>query len=170
MFELRFPASELTHWAALNTDKGYLPFQSSIGPAVSKRGYMERAEFLQMCAWKSPRIKSRCKTNSEDYIKEVTAVALSSSNEQLRIQVLTLLFGVNWPTASVILHFCSKEPYPILDFRALWSLSINKPPLYNFQFWWAYTEFCRALAKSHSLTMRELDKALWQYSKSHQNA
>lgn len=170
MFELRFPEAQLPTWAKLNKDKGYVPFQNVVGPAVASRGYMERAEFLSMCAWKSPRTKTRCESNSISYIKEVTSVALSAQSEQLRIQALTLLFGVGWPTASVILHFCSKQRYPILDFRALWSLSIDKPPVYTFEFWWAYTEFCRALAKSHSLTMRELDKALWQYSKSNQNA
>lgn len=168
MFKLRFPDVKLSHWASLNTDTGYVPFQKTIGPAVASRGYMEQSEFLQMCTWKSPRIKSRCTSNSASYIKEVTRIALSAQSEQLRIQALTLLFGVNWPTASVILHFCSAQPYPILDFRALWSLSVNKPPVYTFKFWWAYTEFCRALAESHSLSMRELDKALWQYSKSNQ--
>lgn len=169
MFKLRFPEARLIHWASLNTDTGYVPLQNVIGPAVVSRGHMERSEFLQMCAWKSPRTKSRCASNSSSYIKEVTSVALSAKSEQLRIQAFTLLFGVSWPTASVILHFCSKQHYPILDFRALWSLSINKPPVYTFDFWWAYTEFCRTLAKSHSLTMRELDKALWQYSKANQN-
>jgi hypothetical protein len=168
MFKLRFPEAQLSHWASRNTDTGYLPLQNTIGPAVARRGYMEQSEFMQMCAWKSQRTKSRCASNSPTYIKEVTAAALSAESEQLRIQAPTLLFGVNWPTASVILHFCSKQPYPILDFRALWSLSINKPPGYTFKFWWAYTEFCRALAKSHSLSMRELDKALWQYSKDNQ--
>ncbi len=170
MFKLRFPATQLSQWAARNTDTSYLRLLNIIGPAASSRGYMERDEFLELCAWKSPRTKSRCESNSTNYIKEVTAVALSAKSEQLRIQAPTLLFGVNWPTASVILHFCSKDCYPILDFRALWSLSTDTPPHYTFEFWWAYTEFCRILAKSHSLTMRELDKALWLYSKSNQNA
>nr|WP_145924091.1 hypothetical protein [Halomonas elongata] len=169
MFKLRFPEKEIAEWASLNKDLGYLPFENVIGPAVAERGYMERREFLEMCRWKSPRTQSRCASNSESYIKEVTSVALSTQSEQLRIRVLTLLFGVSWPTASVILHFCSKQHYPILDFRAIWSLSVDRPPSYTFDFWWEYTEFCRALAKSHSLTMRDLDKALWQYSKVKQN-
>ncbi len=36
--------------------------------------------------------------------------------------VLRFLDGVEWPTASTILHFCGARPYPILDYRALWSL------------------------------------------------
>jgi hypothetical protein len=30
---------------------------------------------------------------------------------------------VNWPTASVILHFVYPKRYPILDYRALWQFS-----------------------------------------------
>jgi len=169
MFKLRFPASALSQWAARNTDSGYLPFQNVIGPTVAARGHMERQEFLAMCEWKSPRTKSRCARNSANLIEEVTSVALSARSEELRIHSLTALCGVGWPTASVFLHFCSKARYPILDFRALWSLSIDKPPVYTFEFWWAYTVFCRALADRHSLTMRELDKALWKYSEQKQS-
>jgi hypothetical protein len=79
---------------------------------------------------------------------------------------LRYLRGVNWPTASVLLHFGTRNRYPILDFRALWSLGNDKRPTsYTFEYWWAYTEACRRLAKEAGVTMRELDRALWQYSK-----
>lgn len=168
--KLRFSASKLVSLVAQNTDTGHLRLQNQIGPASRKRGYLKRDEFLELCAWKSRRTKPLCASNAASYIEEVTAIALAATSEQVRIQVPTLLHGVNWPTASVILHFCSKDRYPILDFRALWSLSIDKPPRYTFDFWWEYTEFCRALAVTHSLTMRELDMALWEYSKKNQNA
>lgn len=85
--------------------------------------------------------------------------------------MLTLLSGVQWPTASVILHFCAAEPYPILDFRALWSLSEDVPPSgYTFPFWWSYCEATRCLAAKARVSMRVLDRALWQYSKENQLA
>ena len=58
--------------------------------------------------------------------------------------------------------------YPIIDYRALWSLGVTDPPPYTFDFWWAYTEHCRALAKKYRASMRVLDRALWQYSKENQ--
>jgi hypothetical protein len=70
--------------------------------------------------------------------------------------------------ASVILHWGCHEPYPILDYRALWSLGIDSPPAYNFNFWWAYTQQCRGLAAQAGVSMRTLDRALWQYSKENQ--
>ena len=72
------------------------------------------------------------------------------------------------PTASVILHFCDTRPYPVLDYRALWSLGYSRPPVYTFEFWSAYTHFTRALAQSTGHDMRTVDRALWQYSKHHQ--
>jgi len=74
--------------------------------------------------------------------------------------------GVSWPTASVLLHFGYFDLYPVLDFRALWSLGIDSERTeYDFEFWWQYTQFCRELAKDVGVTMRTLDRALWQYSK-----
>ena len=94
----------------------------------------------------------------------------SSSDERLRIEVLTLLSGVRWPTACVILHYCARQPYPILDFRALWSLSCPVPEKgYGF----ALVGVLRIhgnLAEQLDVSMRELDRGLWQYSKERQPA
>ncbi|HQL94014.1 MAG TPA: hypothetical protein PL005_05005, partial [Candidatus Hydrogenedentes bacterium] len=81
----------------------------------------------------------------------------------------TLLAGVSWPTASVFLHFAFPEKYPILDFRALWSLNIDPPPKqYTFPFWKEYADFCRNLSGEAGVSLRTLDKALWMYSKRYQ--
>lgn len=81
------------------------------------------------------------------------------------MELLRLLEGVEWPTASTLLHFCDTREYPILDFRALWSLGYVKPPHYTMEFWLAYMAFTRALAKKVTLPIRTVDRALWQYSK-----
>ena len=170
MFSLRFPKSEIEYWAERNSSQDYLVFQNEIGPATQKRGYLTRQDFLTLCEWKSPRTKSRCAKNSSEFIKEITKVSFSAIHEQLRIQVLTMLSGVGWPTASVMLHFCSNNQYPILDYRALWSLNKEQPAAYDFPFWWHYTEYCRDLAECNGVSMRTIDRALWQYSKENQNA
>ncbi len=170
MFELRFASNEINHWAAHYVDDGDSHILNEISPDVRDMGYFSRTEFLHLCAWKSPRTKKHCQKNSEDFIKSVTQIALSTNCEQLRIEILTLLNGVSWPTASVLLHFGHRQPYPILDYRALWSLGRDKPPnQYSFDFWWAYTQYCRTTAEEAQVTMRDLDRALWQYSKEHQS-
>jgi hypothetical protein len=101
-------------------------------------------------------------------VEAVTRTAASATNERLRIEVLRLLKGVNWATASVILHFGVRDPYPILDYRALWSLGYDEPPSYDFDFWWSYVGFTRDLAAEQSVSMRALDRSLWQFSKQNQ--
>jgi hypothetical protein len=137
-------------------------------PRVRARGYLSRVEFLQLCHWKSPRARRRYASNTAAEIREATVIALASSDERAKIYILRTLAGVAWPTASVILHFCDRRPYPILDYRALWSVGCARPPVYTFDFWWAYTEFVRQLARSTRHDMRTLDRALWQFSKEHQ--
>ncbi len=95
-------------------------------------------------------------------------MALHTTPERLRIGSLLILQGVSWPTASVIMHFFHVEPYPILDVRAAWSLGlIATSSGYSFELWWAYVRSCRALSRPLGLSMRSIDRALWQYSKEH---
>ncbi len=136
--------------------------------AIVKRGWMTKDELRIIAQWKAPRSAGHMENNPEEYVNEITAFALSANTERARIEVLTTLDGVRWPTASVILHFFHREPYPIMDFRALWSLSLPVPAQYTFEFWWRYVQFCRNLSKSIGMDMRTLDRALWQYSKEKQ--
>lgn len=137
-------------------------------PEVQARGCLSKPELEKIAYWKTPRSSGHVRSNSADYVREITALALNARGERVRIEVLTLLDGVSWPTASVILHFCHSDPYPIIDFRALWSVKLDAPSRYGFELWWCYTEFCRDLAKKNGVDMRTLDRALWQYSKENQ--
>ena len=165
-FELRFPLRKIEPYARLYPDEDETIL--SMTASVRKRRFLTKEEFLAVCSWKSPRTQPRCQSNSSEFIRGVTSCALSTLSEQLRIEVLTLLAGVSWPTASVILHFFHREQYPILDVRALWSLHRNLPGEYDFPFWESYTRCCRSLAQKAGVSMRTLDRALWQYSKENQ--
>ena len=74
---------------------------------------------------------------------------------------------VNYPSFSGAVS-AHRDPYPILDYRALWTLGVEKPPAYHFDLWSAYTQYCRELAREIGVSMRDLDRALWQYSKENQ--
>ena len=165
-FQLRFPRDEICHWADRYPDDDERVLATV--PSVKQRGFLSRAEFLTVCRWKTPRTQARCRANSAEFIREVTGCALGAGEERFRIEVLSLLTGVGWPTASVILHFFHAEPYPILDFRALWSLRTDVPKQYDFGFWQEYTCACRGLARQAGVSMRVLDRGLWQYSKEEQ--
>jgi len=168
-FALRFSKSKVPYWAARYSYPGKAEIERDIGLATRNRGHFTKPEFVALCYWKTPRTRSRVNANSAALIKDVTKIALSTSHERLRIGVLTLLHGVSWPTASVVLHFTHRDPYPILDFRALWSLGVKKKPaFYTFDFWWEYVQFCRTLACECGVSIRVLDRALWQFSKENQ--
>ncbi len=139
-----------------------------IGQRARQAGRYRLEDFLAVCKWKTPRSQPRCQRNTADEVSEVTRVALATPAERLRIGALRCLAGVDWPTASVLLHLAHRDPYPILDVRALWSWGFDESPSYSFELWWQYVEHCRALARRQDVDMRTLDRALWQYSKEHQ--
>lgn len=168
MFVSRLDPSEIHTWADRYDYPEEEIFVQEVGPRIRGQGFCTAADFVALCVWKSPRIRSRCGKNEPAYVEAVTRIALTTPHERLRIEVLTLLSGVGWPMASVILHWGHHDPYPILDSRALWSLGVSDPPAYTFDFWWAYTEFCRHLAHHTSISMRHLDRALWQYARENQ--
>ena len=168
---IKFSGKKLHYWA----DRYGYPVNDNqvikLIPIVKNNGYLTKSQLFKVCKWKSPRSAGHVKKNSIGFIKEITSIALSTQEERTKIEILTLLNGVNWPSASVILHFFHNDLYPILDFRALWSLGIEKVPAqYTFEFWWKYVSYCRELSLKHNIDMRTLDKALWQYSKENQNS
>ncbi len=137
-------------------------------PRIRQRGWMTKDELRTVAKWKAPRSAGHVEKNPDEYVKEITEFAFAATTERARIEVLTTLDGVGWPMASVVLHFFHRDPYPILDFRALWSVGLEDPWQYGFDFWWLYVAYCRGLANRTRLDMRSLDQALWQYSKENQ--
>jgi hypothetical protein len=164
-FKLRFRLSAIEKWAEGFSDASDSVVEKDIAPAARRQGYLTRDQFLKIAEWKTARSRPRCERNDAEFVKEVTRAALGSRNERFKIQALRLLDGVEWPTASVILHFCDRGRYPILDVRALWSAGLDATPSYGFTFWMEYTEFLRGISTEAGVSMRTLDKALWQYSK-----
>ena len=143
-----------------------------VGHPVDERGLeRRRGQPLQAGQRRLARVTclDRRQPRAEADVRAISAVALSTPNEWLRIAVLTLLEGVGWPIASAILHWAHRDPYPILDVRALWSAGLDRiPSSFEFELWRRYTLWSRATASRHGVSMRTLDKALWQYSKDRQ--
>jgi hypothetical protein len=168
VFTLRFPESQVSRWAgqySYGDDDG---LREVIRPVVLARGFLRKSEFLRICEWKTPRSKSRCARNEEFTVRTVSRAAFATSDESLKMDLLRTLAGVEWPTASTLLHFCDVRPYPILDYRALWSLGFDRTPHYTMEFWLEYLAFARRLAKRLRLDIGTLDRALWQYSRARQ--
>jgi hypothetical protein len=163
-FALQFSADEIEALAGRfpGTDETRL---DDVGDAVRRRGHYTRAEFVEVCAWKTPRSRPRVATNSETAVIQVTRSALAATDEATRIAALLGLNGVGVPTASTLLYVAFPHDYPILDVRALESLGVKARSTYPVSFWLAYLSACRQLAARYGVSLRTLDKALWQRSK-----
>ena len=166
--KLRFPESDMPYWAGRYAYTGKEAKLEGLRNTVRMAGHLTKPQLQLLATWKSPRSAPHIGGNSPRYVREVTSFALSAQDERARIEALTVLDGVHWPTATVVLHFFHADRYPILDFRALWSVRREVPAQYTFNVWQPYVEFCRLLARRNSVSMRELDKALWQFSKEKQ--
>jgi hypothetical protein len=164
VFELQFPIEDVPALAERfpsSDDRRLL----TVGAAVRARGHYTRAEFIEVCGWKTPRSGPRVAANSARAVVAVTRRALGSEDEAARIAALLELDGIGVPTASTLLYVAYPADYPILDVRALESLGVKSRSVYPVSFWLAYLEACRAIAHRAGVSLRTLDKALWQHSK-----
>ena len=163
-FELQFPPDQIE---ALAERFGYMDESKllTIGESVRARGYYTRGEFIEVCAFKSVRSRPKIAANSRDAIVSATRSALATDDEGLRMQHLLALDGVGVPTASTLLYCAFPADYPILDIRALESLGVKPRSQYPVSFGLRYLAACRALSAGRGVSIRTLDKALWQHSK-----
>ena len=122
---------------------------------------------VYIAEWKAARVKGHVMKNDDQFVREVTQVSLSTKNEKLKIKVLTLLNGVQIRMASAILMFCFPDQYTVMDYRAWGSLKafdkIDGEIDDTFECWQKYNEICREIAKQNGVSLRKLDKALWQF-------
>jgi hypothetical protein len=133
--------------------------------AARARGHYTRAEFLTVCRWKTARSGPKVASNSAAAVRAATRRAFLTEVPAEQVATLLSLAGVGLPTASVLLHFAFPESLPILDVRALESLGFRGGSSYTPAFWAEYVSACREIAAANGVSLRTLDKALWQYSK-----
>lgn len=164
-FELQFPIDEIdvlaARFPAIDDDVRL----HEVGIAVRARGYYTREEFIEVCAWKTVRSRPKVSRNAEAAVVEATGAAIATEDEAARMAALLQLDGVGVPTASTLLYCAFPDGYPILDVRALESLGVKPRSQYPLSFWLGYLDACRELAQRAGVSLRTLDKALWQHSK-----
>jgi hypothetical protein len=120
---------------------------------------------VTVCRWKTARSAPKVASNSAAAVRAATGRAFAAEDPAERVSELLALSGVGVPTASVLLHFAFPEALPILDVRALESLGVIGRSSYTPDLWAGYVTACRELAAANDVSLRTLDKALWQYSK-----
>jgi hypothetical protein len=161
---------------ALQFDQGKLPvlierYRSAEDNPALKAGADIRAgsTYLResveaIFMWKTKgRGISRLRKNSDGEITDALTLATAAKTERAAVSVLCGLQGVDVPVASAILTAIDPERYTVIDFRALEALG-NKSNDRTVNFYLAYLDACRQLAQEHQVSLRDLDRALWQWS------
>lgn len=157
----------LQYWAD-HYDYGDEEVEKEIKKKLKRQHYLTKEDLITIGLWKSHRPLKHYQKNNDEDVRTITHLSFSAKNERVRIGTLLILSGVSYPLASTILHFAFPERYPILDFRALWSLGKRQPKSYTFEYWDEYCKEIWSLAKRTGVSVRTIDKALWQYSKENQ--
>ena len=138
----------------------------NLGPRMKdagERGYMTRNDLLAVVTWKAKRAVRHARKNDEARVRKISGASFAAESEPARISGLLELHGIDWPIASLILHFAFPARYPILDTRVL--AMLGGSTYYTPELWVEYTELCRNQAREYDVTLRELDKALWIYTR-----
>ena len=128
---------------------------------AKKRGYMTKDDLVAVADWKYTPNKKNCEKNNDGFVEKVTKIAFAPDcDEEVRIKILRIIDGVEWAMASVILHFAFPSKYPILDENVMGI--VKGDTNYNFGKWQEYSCICRKARVEYGLTMRNLDRVLWQ--------
>lgn len=162
-FKLQFDPADIPRLATC-----YGPEQDEAALAVGRRVRGEeftRGNLASIFEWKTRgRGQSRLERNSDKEIADALSLAGSAKTERAAIAVLVGLHGVLVPVASAILTAINPDRYTVIDFRAREALGTRRVDS-TIDFYLAYLTFCRQLADARRVTLRDFDRALWQWSK-----
>jgi hypothetical protein len=162
MFALKFDKSQIPEWASRYDGTYDEHVERVVAPRVRAVGYFTTEDFIDLCVWKETRQRTRkaWKRNDEEYIRAVTGAALATKNEQFALIALTCLEGIRGSIASAMLHWAHADCYPIIHKMA--ALSLGVTPADMVLHWPAYIHYCRDLADECGVSMRDLDRALYE--------
>jgi hypothetical protein len=91
-------------------------------------------------------------------------LAVSATTDRAAVAVLVGLRGIDVSVASAILAAIYPDRFTIIDYRALEALGVKRLSP-GVEFYLEYLHYCRRLGSEHGVSLRDLDRALWQWSK-----
>ncbi len=163
MFNLQFAAKDIRGLAArydFKEDKTAL----DAGERICG-GDFSRANLEAIFEWKTKgRGRSRLTKNSDDEIADALKLALEAETPRAAVAVLTGLSGVDVPVATAILATAKPDDHTIIDWRALHALDVYASSV-TIKLYLSYLRHCKDIAVKNGVTLRELDRAMWQWSK-----
>ena len=153
--------------AIVDEDPGTRALVERLRPA-RERGHLTRGELLLVARWKSPRALPMVRSNSQARVQRLTRAALSAVSEGERLESLTSLRGVSFPTASAALTLIDPERYGVIDIR-VWRLLhglgvVDQNPRgaqFTLAQWERFLSVIRGLAARHGVTARAVERTLF---------
>jgi hypothetical protein len=136
-----------------------------------RNGACTRENLAPILTWKvSDRGRSRPQRNSDEEVADALRTALLAATPRVAVSVLTGLSGVAVPVASAILAAIRPEHYTVIDPRGLKALgcgplAIGAKPSLPLDLYLHYLAFCRDLARRCGVTLRTLERALWEWAR-----
>jgi hypothetical protein len=119
---------------------------------------------LSIVEWKASRAKGRVQLNSPEDVKEALKAVVDGLGDRAAVAILTGLNGVRLPMSSAILTAIFPDRFTVIDIRALEALGTRRADL-SASYYLAYLGYCRHLALQYNISLRDVDRALWQSSK-----
>ena len=143
--------------------------------AARRRGYLTPGELEAVCRWKSARAIQHIRANSAASIRSATRRALTTRNEQRRLEALCSLQGVSVPMASALLTLLDPRRYGVLDIR-VWQLLhalglVRGRPGgtgFGLTHWLAFLTITRDFAQRLGVTARDVERTLFAIHRDHQ--
>ena len=160
-FQLKFLSSEVGALAKRYEDDDEKALQA--GKNIVG-GQYTRENLRTIFLWKTNgRGQSRLLRNTDAEIEDALRLADNAKTERAAIAVLCGLDGVGVPVASAIMTAVKPEVFTVIDFRALESLGVTSYTM-GADLYLAYLQACRKLSSQNQVSLRALDRALWQWS------
>lgn len=156
-----------------NTSADDRLFSKEFNAQLQSKGYLNKAELVEIASWKSPRPKNQIAQNDDQIIELVTRRAFAEEDPRLAAWTLCYLYGVNTRMASAILTVYDQTKYTVMDVRALATLSnLDLPSLVGAKIpdpvdpdsctiYGLYLETCKGLAEYFDVELRVLDRCLF---------
>jgi hypothetical protein len=159
---------QLTKEEALKLAKQHSPAKDdahmTAGHAI-KNGDYSFDNLRAIFKWKTNnRGKTRLDKNSMSEIEEALRLAATAKESRSAIAVLRGLSGVNVPVASAIMTLVHPDKYTVVDYRSLEALGVKSGRI-SVTFYLHYLRYCTELAQKWGMSLRDLDHALWYWSK-----
>jgi hypothetical protein len=109
--------------------------------------------------------------NSDEDVASVLRFAIEavdkSGNTERAFRELQSLKGIGLPVASAILTAIFPDRFTVIDIMALRALSVPEGTPMSMPLYLRYLAFCGSQAERLGISLRDMDRALWQWGHDH---